>query len=122
MPELPSRLSICEPWPLIQQLDYEKSNGRIHERPPADNYKFELKHYNITALADYIEFKTVLALYQILTARSFRVAGLVTDGQHRPYKTGKNFGIITIEDFGGKAEFFCGAKIMYGTIITSKKE
>jgi DNA polymerase-3 subunit alpha len=34
-----------------------------------------------------------------------RLAGLVTDVQHRVTKTGKNFGSFTIEDFSGKTEF-----------------
>jgi DNA polymerase III subunit alpha len=107
MPEIVApRISICEPWPLIQQLDYEKEvTGMYISGHPLDNYKFELKHYNITALADYIEFKNSIGTIAN-PAKSFRVAGLVTDGQHRLTKTGKNFGIITIEDFSGKAEFF----------------
>ncbi|MFN8252575.1 MAG: DNA polymerase III subunit alpha [Ferruginibacter sp.] len=107
MPEIAApRLSICEPWPLIQQLDYEKEvTGVYMSGHPLDNYKFELRHYNITSLADYTEYKNSIGTISN-PARSFRVAGLVTDGQHRLTKTGKNFGIITIEDFSGKAEFF----------------
>lgn len=107
MPEIaPPRLSVCEPWPLIQQLDFEKEvTGMYMSGHPLDNYKFELKHYNISALADYVEYKNSIGTISN-PGRSFRVAGLVTDGQHRLTKTGKNFGIITIEDFSGKAEFF----------------
>jgi len=35
----------------------------------------------------------------------FRLAGLVVDAQHRLTKAGKNFGILTLEDYSGKAEF-----------------
>ncbi len=107
MPEIePPKLSICEPWPLITQLDYEKEvTGMYISGHPLDNYKFEMKYYNIIPLADYNEYKNNLA-NNPNPGRSFRLAGLVTDGQHRLTKTGKNFGIITIEDFTGKADFF----------------
>jgi DNA polymerase III subunit alpha len=106
MPEIiPPKLSICEPWPLVQQLDYEKEvTGMYISGHPLDNYKFELKHYNITSLADYVEFKNTVNSNPN-PAKQFRVAGLVIDAAHRLTKTGKNFGILTIEDFTGKAEF-----------------
>jgi DNA polymerase-3 subunit alpha len=107
MPEIePPKLSICEPWPLITQLDFEKEvTGMYISGHPLDNYKFEMKHYNINPLAEYNEFKNSIA-NNPNPGRSFRLAGLVTDGQHRLTKTGKNFGIITIEDFTGKSDFF----------------
>ena len=37
--------------------------------------------------------------------KTFRLAGLVVDAQHRVGKTGKQFGILTIEDYTGKTEF-----------------
>jgi DNA polymerase-3 subunit alpha len=106
MPEImPPKLSVCEPWPLVQQLDYEKEvTGMYISGHPLDNYKFELKHYNITPLADYVEFKNNVNSSPN-PAKQFRVAGLVIDAAHRLTKTGKNFGILTIEDFSGKAEF-----------------
>ena len=106
MPEImPPKLSVCEPWPLVQQLDYEKEvTGMYISGHPLDNYKFELKHYNITPLADYVEFKNNVNSNPN-PAKQFRVAGLVIDAAHRLTKTGKNFGILTIEDFTGKAEF-----------------
>lgn len=106
MPEIvPPKLSICEPWPLSVQLDYEKDvTGMYMSGHPLDNYKFEMRHYNITPLADYNEFKQAVDTMPN-PARQFRVAGLVVDAQHRLTKTGKNFGILTIEDYSGKTEF-----------------
>ena len=106
MPEInPPKLSVCEPWPLVQQLDFEKEvTGMYISGHPLDNYKFELKHYNITSLADYVEFKNSVNTNPN-PAKQFRVAGLVIDVAHRLTKAGKNFGILTIEDFSGKAEF-----------------
>jgi DNA polymerase III subunit alpha len=106
MPDIvPPKLPICDPWPLAQQLDYEKEvTGMYMSGHPLDNFLFEMKHYNISPLADFTEFKQMVNTLPN-PAKSFRLAGLVVDTQHRLTKTGKNFGILTIEDFSGKAEF-----------------
>ncbi len=106
MPEIiPPKLSPCEPWPLIVQLDHEKEvTGMYMSGHPLDNYKFELKHYNISSLADFNEYKSNIGSIPN-PARQFRVAGLVMDAQHRKTKTGKDFGVLSIEDFTGKGEF-----------------
>jgi DNA polymerase III subunit alpha len=106
MPDIvPPKILPCEPWPLATQLDFEKDvTGMYMSGHPLDNFKFEMKHYNITSLADYTDFKDAISTFPN-PARSFRVAGLVVDGQHRLTKTGKNFGVLTIEDYSGKAEF-----------------
>ena len=106
MPEIvPPKLSVCEPWPLAVQLDYEKEvTGMYMSGHPLDNYKFEMQHYNITPLADYVEFKAGVN-ESANPLMSFRLAGLVVDAQHRLTKKGKNFAILTIEDYSGKSEF-----------------
>jgi DNA polymerase-3 subunit alpha len=106
MPEIvPPKLPNCEPWPLITQLDYEKEvTGMYMSGHPLDNYTFELKHYHISPLNDYTEFKNNIN-NTANPIKQFRVAGLVIDAQHRKTKTGKDFGILTIEDFSGKSEF-----------------
>jgi DNA polymerase-3 subunit alpha len=71
---------------------------------PLDNFKFEMQHYNITSLSEYNDFKAAVNTYPN-PARQFRLAGLVVDAQHRLTKTGKNFGVLTIEDYSGKSEF-----------------
>ena len=38
-------------------------------------------------------------------SKVYRVAGLVTDAQHRVTKTGKQFGSFIMEDYSGKSEF-----------------
>ena len=106
MPDIyPPKLSICEPWPLAVQLDHEKEvTGMYMSGHPLDNYKFEMKHYNITPLFDYNEFKVTVNLLPA-PGKQFRLAGLVIDAQHRITKTGKNFGVLVIEDYSGKSEF-----------------
>ena len=105
MPDImPPKLSACEPWELIKQLDFEKDvTGMYMSGHPLDNFKFELKHYNITPLSEYSEAKNTLGIAPVF--KPFRLAGLVIDAQHRLTKTGKNFGILHLEDFSGKAEF-----------------
>jgi len=107
MPEIvPPKLAVCEPWPLAVQLDYEKDvTGMYMSGHPLDNYKFEMRHYNITRLSDYVEFKATVN-ENPNPAKQFRLAGLVVDVQHRLTKAGKNFAILGIEDYSGKAEFF----------------
>ncbi len=106
MPDIvPPKLLPCEPWPLATQLDYEKDiTGMYMSGHPLDNFKFEMRFYNISPLADFVEFKTDVQTHPN-PGRQFRLAGLVVDAQHRLTKTGKNFGILTLEDYSGKSEF-----------------
>jgi len=105
MPDIVApKLAACPQWQLIEQLDFEKDvTGMYMSGHPLDNFKFELKHYNITPLADFNDVKN--AINVTTNTKQFRLAGLVIDAQHRLTKTGKNFGILTVEDFSGKAEF-----------------
>ncbi|MDB5201262.1 MAG: dnaE [Ferruginibacter sp.] len=105
MPDIVApKLSPCAPWQLIEQLDFEKDvTGMYMSGHPLDNFKFELQHYNIVPLADFLEVKNAVGVTP--TSKQFRLAGLVIDAQHRLTKTGKNFGILHLEDFSGKAEF-----------------
>ena len=105
MPDIiPPKLSLCAPWQLIEQLDFEKDvTGMYMSGHPLDNFKFELKYYNITPLSEYAEAKNVVGIAP--SFKPFRLAGLVIEAQHRLTKTGKNFGILHLEDFSGKAEF-----------------
>ncbi len=105
MPEIIApKLPVCPPWQLVEQLDFEKEvTGMYMSGHPLDNFKFELKHYNITPLADFNDVKNAVGVTP--TSKQFRLAGLVIDAQHRLTKTGKNFGVLHIEDFSGKSEF-----------------
>ncbi len=106
MPDIvPPKLLPCEPWQLAIQLDYEKEvTGMYMSGHPLDNFKFEMKYYNISRMADFVEFKNDIQTQQS-PGRTFRLAGLVVDGQQRFTKTGKIFGILTLEDYSGKSEF-----------------
>ncbi len=105
MPEIiPPKLATCPPWQLVEKLDFEKDvTGMYMSGHPLDDFKFELRYYGISPLVDLIDAKNITE--GIPPLRTFRVAGLVTNGQHRVTKTGKPFGILSIEDFTGKTEF-----------------
>ncbi|RFM25833.1 DNA polymerase III subunit alpha [Deminuibacter soli] len=101
----PPKLPPCETWSLTERLDFEKEVTGIYlSGHPLDHYKFELKHYGIMTLADFNEIKDTPSNLQTVGSRNFRLAGLVTDAQHRITKTGRNFGILVIEDFTGKTD------------------
>ena len=102
----PPRISDCNPWPLTVQLDYEKDvTGMFLSGHPLDNYRFEMKHYGVTSIADFNDFKEAIKM-QPNPGRVFRVLALVTGVQHRvAQKTGNKYGSYTIEDFSGKTDF-----------------
>ncbi len=101
----PPKIAPCEVWSLTEKLNYEKEvTGMFMSGHPLDHFKFEMKYYGIVALADFIEVKDSATLTQSNAGRNFRLAGLVIDAQHRTTKTGRNFGILTIEDLSGKTE------------------
>ncbi len=106
MPAIASpKVPNCEPWTLTDLLDHEKEvTGMFMSGHPLDHFKFEITHYGITRLGEFNEIKEAVTL-QSNPGKTWRLAGLVIDAQHRVSKTGKQFGSFTIEDYTGKAEF-----------------
>jgi DNA polymerase-3 subunit alpha len=101
---VPPRLADCPPWPLIVQLDHEKEvTGMFLSGHPLDHHKFEMKHYGITPLADFNEYKEVIAK-QPNPSRLFRLLGLVAEAQHRVSKQGNKYGNFIFEDYSGKTD------------------
>ncbi len=94
----------CEPWPLIIQLEHEKEvTGMFLSGHPLDHFKFELRHYGITPLSEFNEFKDAVHL-QPNPGRLFRLVGLVTVADHKISRKGNKYGSFTIEDYSGKSE------------------
>jgi DNA polymerase-3 subunit alpha len=99
----PPKISPCEPWPLIVQLDREKEvTGMFLSGHPLDHYKFEMKHYNVSSIADFNEFKEAITLHSNPN-RPFRLIALVAEAQHKISKNGNKYGNFVIEDYSGKA-------------------
>ena len=94
----------CEPWPLVKLLDFEKEvTGMFMSGHPLDNFSFEIKHYGLTTIAEFNEFKEAVNLLPN-PGRTFRIAGLVAEAQHRISKTGNKYGVFFIEDYSAKME------------------
>jgi DNA polymerase-3 subunit alpha len=106
MPDIATpKIPNCEPWTLTELLDHEKEIiGIFMSGHPLDHFRFEINHYGITRLADFNEIKEAVSL-QANPNKMYKLAGLVTDAQHRVTKTGKQFGSFFIEDYTGKSEF-----------------
>ncbi len=105
MPEVtPPKIGNCEAWSLTELLDHEKDvTGMFMSGHPLDHFKFEILYYGITQLRDFNEIKDAVKLLGV--GKSFKLAGLVVDAQHRVTKTGRQFGSFFIEDYSGKSEF-----------------
>jgi len=100
----PPKIPDCPHWPLIVQLDHEKEvTGMFLSGHPLDHHRFEMKHYGITPIADYNEFKAEIKS-QPNPGRNFRILGLVSDAQHRIAKNGNKYGNFIVEDYTGKTE------------------
>ncbi len=105
MPDVtPPKLPDCPPWTLTELLDHEKDiTGIFLSGHPLDHFRFEIKHYGITILSEFNEFKDNVAANQN-PFRAFKIAGLVSDAQHRTTRNGKQFGVFALEDYSGKTE------------------
>ncbi|WP_447641371.1 MULTISPECIES: DNA polymerase III subunit alpha [Chitinophagaceae] len=105
MPEIPTpKILPCDEWSLIEKLEKEKDvTGIFISGHPLDRFKFEMMHYGIMTLAEFNELKAGTEKKPSV-GRNYRIAGLVTNAQHRLTKTGREFGIIALEDFTEKSE------------------
>ena len=100
----PPPMAECEPWPLIKLLDFEKEvTGMFMSGHPLDNFSFQMKYYGLTPIAEFNEFKEAVNLHPN-PGRTFRIAGLVAEAQHRIAKSGNKYGVFYIEDYSGKME------------------
>ncbi|MDP4261941.1 MAG: DNA polymerase III subunit alpha [Bacteroidota bacterium] len=100
----PPRLPECEPWSLMQQLTHEKDvTGMFLSGHPLDHYKFEMKHYGVTPVSDFNEFKESFTM-QPNPNRMFRVIGLLAEAQHKIARSGNKYGSFIVEDYSGKTD------------------
>ncbi|HET9431583.1 MAG TPA: DNA polymerase III subunit alpha, partial [Chitinophagaceae bacterium] len=100
----PPRLPECPVWPLTVQLDHEKEvTGMFLSGHPLDHYRFEMRHYGTTPIADFVEFRESIKLHPNPN-RMFRVLGLITDAQHKVARSGNKYGNFIIEDYSGKTD------------------
>ncbi len=91
----------CDPWPTMLRLSKEKEVVGIYiTSHPLDDYKYEIEHFTNMTL-DQLDGNEAS-----LIGKEMTFAGIVTDVQHRTSaKTGKDFAILTIEDYKGSKDF-----------------
>jgi DNA polymerase-3 subunit alpha len=110
MPEIQApKIPACDLWPLSIKLNNERDITGIYiSGHPLDDYKFELKHYNMATIAEVLEYQTQIATPSDNNKgkeRAFRMAVYVTGAVERISRNNKQFGIMTLEDYTGKFEF-----------------
>ena len=86
------------PWSELEKLRHEKDVvGFYVSGHPLDEFRFEIEAFcnvPVNQLSDLTK----------LRGKDISFAGIVTGANHRTTKTGKPFGILTIEDYTGSSE------------------
>ncbi len=102
MPEIkPPDIPICDTWPLPELLEKEKDVVGIYlSAHPLDGYKFEMDNYGFTNISEIENSK----------GRVIRIAGFVTDAEHRVTKKGSKFGKLVLNDYSGHQEIMFWSK------------
>tara|TARA_B110000908_G_C10266053_1_gene464077 strand:- start:2505 stop:6863 length:4359 start_codon:yes stop_codon:yes gene_type:complete len=97
---LEPKVPICEPWPMLIRLNREKEVvGFYISGHPLNDYKLEMSSFcnlNISQIKD----------LEAIKGRDVRIAGMVSEVEHRFTKKGNPFGTITIEDYHDSITFF----------------
>ena len=87
-------------WPTLTKLSKEKEVVGIYiSGHPLDDYKLEIRSFanaTVAALNDMERHAN----------RELRIAGILTDAQHRTTKNGKPFGTFDIEDYSETSRLF----------------
>jgi DNA polymerase-3 subunit alpha len=99
----PPQLTPCPPFSLTDQLEKEKEVTGIYlSGHPLDHYRFEIKHYGITSVADFNEIKESPQLAG--SGKTVKLLCLVSLATHRLSRQGNKFGSFVVEDYSGKTE------------------
>jgi DNA polymerase-3 subunit alpha len=96
MPE--PTVPICEEWPLLRKLNFEKEVvGIFISGHPLDDFRVEIDAF----CSGRVEMLTDLPTH---FGRDLVIPAIVTEVQHLTTKTGKPFGILTIEDYSNSSK------------------
>jgi len=83
------------PWSLIEKLTKEKDiTGIYMSGHPLDDYRLEIEHFT----------NCPLDMVTIYKDKHLKVAGIVTNADHRITQKGTGWGIFTLQDFRGSLE------------------
>lgn len=89
-PEIPQ----CEEWGRMHLLNKEREVVGIYlSGHPLDEYRFEIKNFCNAKIRD------LNNLEALLNRGEMRIAGIVTEAQHRFTKNGKPYGTLTLEGY-----------------------
>lgn len=111
MPEIkPPVIPECDTWLLSELLEREKEVVGIYiSAHPLDGFKFEMDRFGFTNISDIDKCRD----------RSIRIAGFVTDAEHRVTKKGAKFGKMALNDYTGHHEimFWQNNYVKYGNFL-----
>ena len=94
------KVEACEPYGELEKLRIEKEvTGFYISGHPLDQFKLEMKYFVHNNLSELKELEGK-------TGTEMVVAGIVSDVAHRQTKTGKPFGILTLEDYQDTHTFY----------------
>ncbi|ADR23331.1 DNA-directed DNA polymerase [Marivirga tractuosa] len=108
----PPRVAEMEPYSELEKLNIEKEVvGLFISGHPLDEYRFEMESFCNTQVSELNDIESLASKNEI------KVGGIVTAVAHRQTKTGKPFGTLTLEDYGGSFTFF-----MFGDDYLANKQ
>jgi DNA polymerase III subunit alpha len=87
----------CEAFTSLEQLNLEKEVvGLFITGHPLDQFKLELDTFCSSQIANYREHKN----------KDISIGGMVTNVKEGTTKTGKPYGVLTVQDYSGSVELF----------------
>jgi DNA polymerase-3 subunit alpha len=90
----------CEPWHNMKTLKAEKEVvGLFLSAHPLDDFQMEIKHYCNTTLKAFNNLENHVN-------KELKIAGVITDVNHRVSKNGKGFATFVVEDYKDSNEFW----------------
>jgi DNA polymerase-3 subunit alpha len=96
MPDVkPPIMPDCDRWTLPDMLEKEKEVIGIYlSAHPLDGYKFEMQHYGFVPINELEKTK----------GRNVRIAGFITNAEHRTSQKGSKFCRFILNDYSGNYE------------------
>jgi DNA polymerase-3 subunit alpha len=83
----------AEEWSKLEKLNKEKDLVGIYlSAHPLDDYRLEIENFCNTAVSELHDLKS-------LNGRDITIAGIVTNVRNGTTKTGRPFGILTVQDY-----------------------
>ena len=90
----------AEPWPTLTKLSKEKEVVGIYiSGHPLDDFKLEIDSFCKGSVSDITKLEEN-------KNQELRIAGIITDAQHRTTKHGNPFGTFDLEDYGDSTRLF----------------